>query len=87
MSNIKKLETLVKTDIMPEVKETIAELEEEIKRVKKNKDLKEELDYMREIRKYFNEILLDIDNNSITEDQALDILEGLEDMRAENQEV
>ncbi len=72
---------------MPEVKETIAELEEEIKRVKKNKDLKEELDYMREIRKYFNEILLDIDNNSITEDQALDILEGLEDMRAENQEV
>lgn len=87
MSNIKKLETLVKTDIMPEVKETIAELEEEIKRVKKNKDLKEELDYMREIRKYFNEVLLDIDNNSITEDQALDILEGLEDMRAENQEV
>lgn len=87
MSNIKKLETLVKTDIMPEVKETIAELEEEIKRVKKNKDLKEELDYMREIRKYFNEVLLDVDNNSITEEQALDILEGLEDMRAENQEI
>lgn len=86
MDNIKQLEELIKTDIALEVNENIEELETLLSK-KKSKDLKEELHYMKEIKKYFDEVIADIDNGSITQEQALDILEGLEDMRAENQEL
>ncbi len=87
MDNIKELENLVKTDVLLEVNENIKELEEEIKNNKKNKDLKEELEYMQKVKLYFDEVLLDIENGTMTQEEALDILEGLEDMRIENQEV
>lgn len=86
MSHIKKLEELIRTDIMLEVVDTLEELEE-AKKDRKNKDAKEEYQYMKDIKKYFDEVLTDIEKNVITEDEALDILEGLEDMKAENQEV
>ncbi len=86
MDNIKELEKLIKTDILVEVNEEIQSLESAIKTKKKNKDLKEELEYTQQIKQYFDEVILDIENGTITQDQALDILEGLEDMRIENQE-
>lgn len=86
MSHIKKLEELIRTDIMLEVVDTLEELEE-AKKDRKNKDAKEEYQYMKDIKKYFDEVLTDIEKKVITEDEALDILEGLEDMKAENQEV
>lgn len=86
MSHIKQLEELLKTDVLIEVNDTLKELEEQIKK-KNNKPLKEELNYMKEVKKYFDEVLIDIKNDSITQNQALDILEGLEDMKIENQEV
>lgn len=87
MNYIEQLEEIVKTDVLVELNETIKELNETIKTSKKNKDLKEELKYLEQVKLYFDEVLLDIENNTITQEQALDILEGLEDMRAENQEV
>ncbi len=87
MNNIQKLEQLVKTDVLLEVHENIEELEQEIKKTKSDKYLKEELEYMKKIKQYFDEVIIDIENNTITEEEALDILEGLEDMRIENQEV
>jgi len=86
MDNIKQLKELVETDILIEVNESIDEIETQLSR-KKNKDLKEELEYMEQVKLYFDEILLDIENNTITQEQALDILEGLEEMKAENQEI
>ena len=86
MSHIKKLEELIRTDIMLEVVDTLEELEE-AKKDRKNKDAKEEYQYMKDIKKYFDEVLTDIEKKVITENEALDILEGLEDMKAENQEV
>lgn len=87
MDYIKELQEIVKTDVLVEVTENIKELNEAIKTEKKNKDLKEELKYMEQVKLYFDEVLIDIENNKLTQEQALDILEGLEDMRADNQEV
>lgn len=86
MDYIKELENLLKTDVLIEVNENIKEIEEEYKS-KKKKAVKEELEYMLQVKKYFDEVLVDIENGSMTQDQALDILEGLEDMRADNQEI
>ena len=87
MDYIKELQEIVKNDVLVEVNQNIKELNEAIKTTKKNKDLKEELKYMEQVKLYFDEVIIDIENNSLTQEQALDILEGLEDMRADNQEV
>jgi hypothetical protein len=79
MDYIKELEEIVKNDVLIEISQ--------IKDSKKNKDLKEELKYMEQVKLYFDEVILDIENKTMTQEQALDILEGLEDMRADNQEV
>ncbi|QKF81739.1 hypothetical protein [Halarcobacter ebronensis] len=86
MDYIKQLDELLKKDVLVEVNENIKEIEEELKK-KKDKALKEELEYMLQVKLYFDEVLVDIKNNSLTQEQALDILEGLEDMKIENQEV
>ena len=86
MDYIKNLEKLLKEDVLLEVNENIKEIKESLEK-KKDKALKEELEYMNEVKKYFDEVLLDIEHKTITQEEALDILEGLEDMRADNQEV
>jgi hypothetical protein len=86
MDYIKQLEELVKTDILIEVNQNIKELEEQYSK-KANKTLKEEIDYMKQVKLYFDEVIMDIDNKTISQEQALDILEGLEDMKMENQEL
>lgn len=87
MNNIKQLEELLKTDVLVEVNNNIQELKTELEKFKNNKVLKEELRYMNDVKRYFDEVLVDIGNNTLTEEQALDILEGLEDMKVENQEI
>lgn len=86
MSNITKLEQLLKEDVLVEVNDTIKELKQQLQG-KQKKAIQEELNYMLEVKKYFDEVIEDIKLNNLTEDQAIDILEGLEDMKVENQEV
>lgn len=86
MSHIQQLKNLVKDDVLLEVNENIQEIRNELSK-KSTNDLKEELEYMKQIKQYFDEVIADIENNTISEEEALDIIEGLEDMRAENQEV
>lgn len=86
MSYIKQLEKLVKDDVLIEVNENIKEIRDELSK-KSTNDLKDELEYMKQIKQYFDEVIADIENNTISEEEAHDIIEGLEDMRAENQEV
>jgi len=85
MNYIKELTNLIQTDILPEVNENLKDIETQLSK-KKNKALKEELDYMKQVKLYFDEVLIDIDKNLLTQEQALDILEGLEDMKVENQD-
>ncbi len=87
MNHIETLEKLLKEDVLLEVNENIKELQEAIQQTPKDKALKEEFKYMQEVKAYFDEVLLDIEHKTITQEQALDILEGLEDMRIDNQEV
>ncbi len=85
MDYINELTKLIQTDILPEVNDNIKEIETQLSK-KQNKTLKEELDYMKKVKLYFDEVLIDAEKNLLTQEQALDVLEGLEDMKVENQD-
>jgi len=87
MDNIKNLEKTLKDDLLIELNEEINGIKNALDKKKNNKDLKEELKYLSDVKKYFDEVLLDIENKTITEEQAKDILDGLEEMKVDNQEV
>lgn len=84
MDYVKQLEDIIKNDILIEVEDELKELEKIKKRDKKVKD---GILYMQEVKRYFDEVIIDIEKNLLTQEQALDILEGLEDMKVENQEI
>lgn len=78
MTNIEELEKLIKDDALVEVEENIKELEE-LKKKKKKVD--EELEYMYGVKKYFCDLLALIEVNEVSEEQALEILMDLNNMR------
>lgn len=84
MDYVKQLEDIIKNDILIEVEDELKELEKIKKRDRKVKD---GILYMQEVKRYFDEVIIDIEKNLLTQEQALDILEGLEDMKIENQEI
>lgn len=85
MSNIKKLEKILKEELIPELEENLEEMMDIVDSGKCSKDDKDELKYLEEMKAYFDEVELDISNNAITEEDALDILEVLEDMRLDKE--
>lgn len=87
MNKIEELEKLLKEDIMIELEESIEELVSQIKKKKNNKDLKEEVKYLREVQAYFDDVLVDIDKKILTNEDADEIIDALQDMKTENQEV
>jgi len=87
MSKIKELEELLKKDIMVELEESIEELVSKIKKKKNDNALKDEVKYMRDVQKYFDDVLVDIDKNILSEEDANEILEALEDMKVDDQEL
>ena len=87
MSKIKELEELLKKDIMVELEESIEELVSKIKKKKNDNALKDEVKYMREVQQYFDDVLIDIDKNILTEEDAIEILAALDDMKIEDQEI
>ena len=85
MSNIKKLAKILKEELIPELDENLEEIMDIIDSGNASKDDKDELKYLEEMKAYFDEVELDIENNNITEEDALDILEVLEDMRLDKE--
>jgi hypothetical protein len=85
MSNIKKLEKILKEELIPELDENLEEMMDIIDSGDCSKDDKDELKYLEEMKAYFDEVELDISNNNLTEEDALDILEVLEDMRLDKE--
>jgi len=83
MSNIEQLKKVLLEEVMPEVEAEIKALGS----AKQNKQTKDELEYINGVKKYFDEVLLDIKNNTISQNDALDILESLEEMKVENEEL
>ena len=86
MSKIKELEEILKNDVLIEVNEEIEALNKLISKEKKNKDLQIELEYMLDVKKFYDEALLHIEKNSLTEEQAMNLLADLEDMRADDED-
>lgn len=78
---IEKLKELLETDVLIELEENIEELEEQVK----TKEDKEELQYLKDLKKYFDETLKAIENNNLSVQQAEDILAALEDMKNEDE--
>jgi len=86
MSKIKKLETLLKEDVLAEIRENIIELQEELAK-KSNKGIQDDLKYMQDVKAYFDEAVMNIDNGSMTEEIADEMLEDLESMKTDEDEV
>ena len=87
MNKIKELEKLLRTDVLVEVNQEIKALEELVFKNKKNEDYKIELEYLIDVKKYYDEVLLYIEKNKLTEEEAIELLEDLENMRIDDDEV
>ena len=87
MNKIKELEKLLRTDVLVEVNEEIKALDKLISKNKDNEDYKIELEYMLDVKKFYDEVLLHIEKNKLSLEDAVNILQDLEDMRAEDDEV
>ena len=81
MSNIKILEKLLTGDVMQEIDENIEELMDIVEGKKSTKEDKDELKYMEDIKLYFDEVLIDIESNNLKDEDAIEILEVLDEMR------
>ena len=84
MSNIEKLAKILKEELIPELDENLEEIMDIIDSGDSSKDDKDELKYLEEMKTYFDEVELDIEKKNLSEEDALDILEVLEDMRLDN---
>lgn len=87
MNKIKELEKILRTDVLVEVNQEIKALEELVLKNKKNEDYKIELEYLIDVKKYYDEVLLYIEKNKLTEEEAIELLEDLENMRIDDDEV
>lgn len=86
MSKIKELEELLKSDVLVEVNEEIDALNKLLLKEKNNQNLKIELEYMLDVKKFYDEVLLHIEKNILKEEEAINILADLEDMRADDED-
>ena len=86
MSKIEKLEQLLKNDVLVEVNNEIKSIEKLISKQKNNDELKIELVYMVDVKKYYDEVLIHIEKKLLSEEDAIKILEDLEDMRADEED-
>lgn len=86
MSKVKELEEILKSDVLFEVNGEIEELRKLILR-QNNSGLEDELSYMEDVKKYYDEVLTFIEKNLLVEEVAIGILEDLEDMREDGDEL
>ena len=84
MSKIKELEKILKTDVLIEVNNEITAIKKLMTKQKNNSELQDELVYMEDVKKYYDEVLVHIEKNLLKEEEAIQILEDLEDMRADD---
>ena len=87
MSAIKELEKILKTEVLIQVNEEIKTIEKFISKQKDSEDLKIELDYVLDVKKYYNQVLLHIEKKILSEEDAVKILQDLEDMRDDEDDI
>jgi transcriptional regulator len=87
MGVIEDLEKILKTEVLVQVNEEIETLKKFVLKQKDSEDLKIELDYMLDVKKYYDEVIIHIEKNILKEDDAVKILQDLEDMRDDEDEI
>ena len=86
MSIQKELEDLIKNDVLEEIEDYIDELFEIIASKKEDDSIKEELKQMQEMKKDFEEMLVDLSNGEIDDEECREIIEDINDMRKDEEE-
>ena len=86
MNKIEELEKILITDVLIEVEEEIKGLKKLISKQNSNNELQDELSYMEDVKKYYDEVLAFIKKGLLKEDEAIKILADLEDMRADDED-
>lgn len=87
MNSIEQLEKLLKTEVLVQVNEEIETIEKLIKKQKNNEDLRIELNYMLDVKKYYDEVISHIEKKILSEEDAVKILQDLEDMTDDEDDV
>lgn len=87
MNSIEQLEKLLKIEVLVQVNEEIKTIEKLIKKQKNNEDLKIELNYMLDVKKYYDEVITHIEGKILKEEDAVKILQDLEDMTDDEDDI
>lgn len=87
MNVIDQLEKLLKTEVLIQVDEEIATIKKFLTKQKDSEDLKIELDYMLDVKKYYDQVISHIEKKILSEEDAVKILQDLEDMREDEDDI
>jgi hypothetical protein len=86
MSIQKELEDLIKDEVLIEIEDYIDELFEIIAAKKEDDGIKEELKQMQEMKKDFEDMLVDLVHGDIDDEECKEIIQEINDMRNEEDE-
>lgn len=84
MSNIEKLNKVLKEEFLPELEENLIELASYTQSWKATQEDKEEFEDLKEMKTYFDNIIKDLEKNIINENEAFEILKALDEIRLDN---
>ena len=87
MNVIEQLEKLLRTEVLIQVDEEIATVKKFLAKQKDSEDLKIELDYMLDVKKYYDQVISHIEKKILSEEDAVKILQDLEDMREDEDDI
>ena len=87
MNKIEELKKLLKTEVLIQVNEEIKTIKKLIGKQKNNEDLEIELDYILDVKKYYDEVITHIEKKILSEEDAVKILQDLEDMTDDEDDV
>ena len=86
MSIQKELEDLIKNEVLIEIEDYIDELFEIVAAKKENDEIKEELKQIQEMKKEFEDMLVDLVHGDIDDEECEEIIAEINDMRKEEEE-
>ena len=86
MSIQRELEDLIKNEVLIEIEDYIDELFEIVAAKKENDEIKEELKQMQEMKKEFEDMLVDLVHGDIDDEECEEIIAEINDMRKEEEE-
>lgn len=87
MNVVDQLEKLLRTEVLIQVDEEIETIKKFLAKQKDSEDLKIELDYMLDVKKYYDQVMLHIEKKILSEEDAVKILQDLEDMRDDEDDI